>query len=380
MPTALIFTDKVLSLTQTFVQAQAEALRVFNPRYVGLSRAVPSLETNGPPILMTKDESRSGYWQKELYKWIGIAPQYHAQVKHTHADLIHAHFGENGTAAMWLSDATKLPLILSLHGGAEILPDSTLRRERYNLPFYVLRSRLWKRASLFLCVSEFVRRKALDHGFPADKLRVHYTGIDCSRFTPAQDNIDLHLVVYVGRLVRYKAADHFLKAIQLVRNSRPHTRAVIIGDGPFRGECERLAKELNVDCQFLGQQPSTTVREWIRKAAVFCAPSMTSASDGRSEALGHVFLEAQAMGVPVVSYRHGGIPEAVRHLETGLLAPEGDIPKLASYILRYLENPEYRRTTGARGVDWVRTRFDIVKQNGPLEEFYSLVSSPRLSQ
>jgi glycosyltransferase involved in cell wall biosynthesis len=248
-----------------------------------------------------------------------------------------------------------------------------LRRERYNLPFYILRSRLWRRASLFICVSEFVRQKALDHGFPKEKLLVHYTGIDCSMFQPAPEARDANLVVFVGRLVRYKAADHFLKAMQIVRQNLPNARAVVIGDGPLRPEYERMARELGLDCSFLAHQPSLVVRDWIRKAAVFCAPSQTSIADGRSEALGHVFLEAQAMGIPVVSYRHGGIPEAVCHEKTGLLASEGDIPELARYILRYLENPDYRHAAGARGIEWVRSNFDVHKQNAALEQSYSYV-------
>jgi colanic acid/amylovoran biosynthesis glycosyltransferase len=373
MPRVLIFTDKVLSPTQTFVQSQVSALRTFGPQYVGLSPSVPSLEISGDPILMTTASSGAAYWRKELYKWLGIAPEFHAQVKRAHGDLIHAHFGENGTAAMWLAEATKLPMILSLHGGAEILPDATLRRERYNLPFYVLRSRLWRRASLFICVSEFVRQKALDHGFPPEKLQVHYTGIDCSMFQSAPETRDENLVVFVGRLVRYKAADHLIKAMQIVYESRPNAHAVVIGDGPLRFEHEQMAREMGLHCSFLGHQPPLVVRDWIRRSAVFCAPSQTSIADGRSEALGHVFLEAQAMGVPVVSYRHGGIPEAVRHEKTGLLASEGNISELASYILRYLENPDYRQAAGVRGIEWVRTHFDVVKQTAYLEEIYSRV-------
>ncbi len=370
MPRVLIFTDKVLSPTQTFVQSQVAALRKFSPQYVGLSPSVPSLEVSGEPILMTTAKSGSGYWRKELYKWVGIAPEFHARVKRAHGGLIHAHFGENGTAAMWLAEATKLPMILSLHGGAEILPDATLRRERYNLPFYVLRSRLWRRASLFICVSEFVRQKALDHGFPPEKLQVHYTGIDCAMFQPAPEKKEENLVVFVGRLVRYKAADHFLKAMQIVSESCPNAHAVVIGDGPLRSEHEQMAREMSLHCSFFGQQPSLVVRDWIRRSAVFCAPSQTSIADGRSEALGHVFLEAQAMGVPVVSYRHGGIPEAVCHDKTGLLASEGNISELANYILRYIENPDYRRSAGALGIEWVRANFDIHKQNAALEQSY----------
>jgi len=374
MPKVLIFTDTILSPTQTFVQSQVEALQKFTPQYVGLSSSQPSLEICGTPILMTSGEGKVGYWKKEAYKWAGIAPGFHDRVKDAKADLVHAHFGENGTAAMWLSKAVKLPLILSLHGGAEILPDDTLRRERLNLPFYLLRSRLWEQASLFLCVSEFVRQKAIDHGFPPNKLHVHYTGIDLSKFRPSSDDGSEDLVVYVGRLVRYKAADHFLKAMQLVRATHPATRCAVIGDGPLRAKYESAAQEMGIDCEFLGHQPSSVVREWIRRATVFCAPSMTSMADGRSEALGHVFLEAQAMGVPVVSYRHGGIPEAVQHQETGLLATEGDIPELASYILRCLENPDYRRALGARGMRAVQTTFDVVKQNVLLERIYADVA------
>jgi glycosyltransferase involved in cell wall biosynthesis len=379
MPKALIFTDIVLSPTQTFVQSQVAALQQFTAQFVGLSASPQSLPIAGTPILMTNGDARTGYWRKEAYKWVGIAPAFHKRVRDSGGDLIHAHFGENATAAMWLANATKLPLVLSLHGGAEILPDSTLRRERYNLPFYVHRSRLWKRVDLFLCVSEFVRQKAIAHGFPPEKLHLHYTGIDCTKFQQGADESEKDLVVFVGRLVRYKAADHLLQAMQIVRISRPGARCVLIGDGPLRQEFEELARSLHLDCTFLGHQPPETVREWIRRATVFCAPSRTSMADGRSEALGHVFLEAQAMRVPVVSYRHGGIPEAVLHGQTGLLAEEGDVNTLATSILRYLEDPEYRRETGDRGAAWVRTHFNIDKQNVPLEQMYSRLCEERRS-
>ena len=371
MPKVLIFTDMVLSPTQTFVQSQAQALQQSTSQYVGLSRSPRSLPIAGLPIVITDGVSGAGYWLKEAYKWVGVAPAFHKRVCDAHGDLIHAHFGENGTAAMWLANATKLPLVLSLHGGAEILPESTLRRERYNLPFYVLRSRLWKRASLFLCVSEFVRQKALAHGFPANKLQLHYTGIDCTQFQPIREESESDLIVFVGRLVRYKAADDLLRAMQIVRSSRPSARCVIIGEGPLRQQFEDLARSLKVDCTFLGHLPPEEVRAWIGRATVFCAPSRTSKDDGRSEALGHVFLEAQAMGVPVVSYRHGGIPEAVVHGETGLLAEEDDIKTLATYLLRYLEDPQYRRETGARGVRWVQAEFNIAKQGVLLEQMYA---------
>jgi colanic acid/amylovoran biosynthesis glycosyltransferase len=83
-----------------------------------------------------------------------------------------------------------------------------------------------------------------------------------------------------------------------------------------------------------------------------------------------VFLEAQALGVPVVSTTHGGIPEAVQQGRSGLLAPPGDIKTLAHHLLRYLQDAELRQSASRAGIDFVHERFDIRKQTVRLEEVY----------
>ncbi len=83
-----------------------------------------------------------------------------------------------------------------------------------------------------------------------------------------------------------------------------------------------------------------------------------------------MFLEAQAMGVPVVSSFHGGIPEAVIHGETGLLAPEGDYHTLADHLLLLLRREDLRVQYGARGIQWVKEAFDIEIQTSGLEDIY----------
>ena len=109
MPKVLIFADKILSPTQTFVQAQVRALTRFQALYVGLSRSVPSLEVAGDPILMTDDPSRPQVRKREIYSWTGIAPQFHRRVRAANANLLHAHIAETGIAAMWIAEAAKLP-------------------------------------------------------------------------------------------------------------------------------------------------------------------------------------------------------------------------------------------------------------------------------
>ena len=83
-----------------------------------------------------------------------------------------------------------------------------------------------------------------------------------------------------------------------------------------------------------------------------------------------VFAEAQAMGVPVVSFRNGGISEVVRDGETGLMAAEGDQGALADHLLRYLSDEPFRYACSRRAVEWIGEQFDLRKQTRLLETFY----------
>ena len=92
-----------------------------------------------------------------------------------------------------------------------------------------------------------------------------------------------------------------------------------------------------------------------------------------SEAFGNVFSEAQAMGVPVVSNRHGGIPETMKEGVTGLLAEERNVEMLAAHLLRYLEDDGFWAASREEGLQWVRSRFDVNTQTARLEEIYDAV-------
>src|SRR5207245_202670 len=117
----------------------------------------------------------------------------------------------------------------------------------------------------------------------------------------------------------------------------PEIELVIIGDGPQRQQLEILAQEKLTRFRFLGLQPASVVRQWMNRAKVFSVPSVTVAS-GAEEGFGMVFAEAQAMECPVVSFSSGGIPEAVGHEETGLLAKERDVETLSQHILLLMKN------------------------------------------
>jgi colanic acid/amylovoran biosynthesis glycosyltransferase len=359
-PTVLIFKENLLPVSETFIEAQARHLVRFQPCYAGLGQAKPSLTIPAESILLTRGYSAAAALEQKLYRRLGFAPRFHRKAASVSPRLVHAHFASGGRSALPLVRHLKVPLVVTLHGS-----DVTMRidyKQRY--------SRLWDEASAFICVSDFIRRKAIEAGFPENKLQVHYIGIDRQAFRPHDVAKQPDTVLFVGRLVEKKGCAFLLRAMAEVQRQRPEARTVIIGDGPLRSSLEALAKELKLSCQFLGSQPSTVVREWLSAARVFCAPSVTAAN-GDSEGLPTVIVEAQAMGVPVVSTHHAGIPEVVLDGETGLLAPESDSTTLTQHLLRLLEDEAFWNSCVERGNGWIRQQFDLKSQTQELERIYS---------
>jgi glycosyltransferase involved in cell wall biosynthesis len=365
----LIFKSDLLPLSETFILAQVNALRRFKPQFVGLRRVRPSLEIPGNAIVVADGENPLRRLNRRLFKAMGIGPAFHRKVRDSGAQLIHAHFAVDGVFALPLAKRLRVPLIVTLHGYDVTMSDTEYSKFRTGRLYLHHRRKLWERAELFLCVSDFIRVKALEAGFPERKLRTHYIGVDHAAFSRAVGPSDHASVLFVGRLVEKKGCDVLIRAMSMVQKELPDILLTIIGDGPMRESLEKLVKSLGVRCQFLGYGSSQQIKQMLQRATIFCVPSRT-AKGGDSEGLGMVFLEAQAMGVPVVSSLHGGIPEAVIHGETGLLAPEGDFHMLAEHLRLLLGREDLRALYGSRGTQWVRSKFDIEMQTQRLEDIY----------
>lgn len=366
MRRVLIFKEIVLPPSETFILAQARALSEYVPMFAGLERAYPSLPLPQEPLLLSELKPSISDLRAKLYRRIGIAPFFHRKAKRLRPDLVHAHFASGGRSALPVARALGVPLLVTFHGA-----DVTVRGLQKS--YY---KRLSEEASLFLCVSQFIRDRALEAGFPAEKLRVHYIGIDRGLFKPAGLPEPSQGVLFVGRLVEKKGCEYLLRAMQIVQRVHPQCELTVIGDGPLRPSLEVLARDLNVRCQFRGVQPAVVVRECLKKTRIFCVPSVM-ATNGDSEGFGIVFAEAQAMGVPVVSTTHGGIPEVVVHRVTGLLAPERDYEALAEALSLLLADADLWQRLRGEALRRMEQRFDLTTQTGLLEKIYDEVSPAR---
>lgn len=371
-PTVIVYRDWLLEPSETFVLGQAEALRRFTPYYVG-SRLKKGLLTPEERTLVLNRGDLMGWAREVPFKLAGFAPTLFHRLQKLNPVLIHAHFGIGGTLALPLRRVLKVPMLVTYHGYEELIADELARRSYFSHRVYVRRKEVLKRETqLFIAVSNYSQKNLLNQGFPADKIIVHYIGIDTDVFQPNPAVPREPVVLFVARLVEKKGCEYLIQAMSRVQAVRPDVELVVIGDGKLRPSLERLAKERLQRYRFLGVQPPESVRTWMNRAKVFSVPSIVAKS-GDAEGFGMVFAEAQAMGLPVVSFASGAIPEAVAHGEVGFLAAERDWEELANHILLLVEQDNLWHRFSEFGPRRVRALFDLQKQTGVLEEIYEQV-------
>ncbi|MCM3880904.1 MAG: glycosyltransferase [Vicinamibacterales bacterium] len=160
------------------------------------------------------------------------------------------------------------------------------------------------------------------------------------------------IVLFVGRLVKYKGVDVLLEAMR----DLPAV-ALIVGDGPERAALARQAEVLGVAdrCRFLGEVPDEELAALYRACDIFVLPSVT-----RQEAFGVVQLEAMARGKAIICTDLGtGTGWVNQHGDTGLVVPPRDASALHAAIAELLANPDRRHLFGAAGARRVRAIFTV---------------------
>ncbi|NEQ55653.1 MAG: glycosyltransferase [Leptolyngbya sp. SIO3F4] len=377
MPKVLIYRDQLLPYSETFIPAQGESLLRYQAIYVGVSRLTECLDTQKTILLGEIPAIASPlrrFW-KGIYKLGGVVhPQWVEVLKQQQPTLMHAHFGSDGGLALPLCQRLEIPLVVTFHGydATWDTPGWTTIRSQGDLFRALLlnkRDRALTKANRIIAVSKFIRHQLVLRGTAGNRIVVHYIGVDRQLFQPQLDQVREPIVLFVGRLVEKKGVEYLIRAMESVQRQISKAQLVIIGDGSLRSHLQTLAHQRSVRVDFLGKQSPDQVRYWMNRAQIFCGPSIIARS-GDAEGFGMVFAEAQAMGLPVVSFATGGIPEAVIHGETGLLAPEKDIEQLSKNLIRLLEDAELREKFSLAGQAHVADNFDLQKNTSQLESIY----------
>lgn len=193
-------------------------------------------------------------------------------------------------------------------------------------------------------VSRFLKEKTITNYHIDKDIEVIHNFIDTEVFKPVcNQKFKEHvapngekILMHTSNFRKVKRVDDTIHILAKVKEELP-AKLVLIGDGPERSECERLARELKLenDVIFLGKQDG--LGEILSTADIFLLPS-------QSESFGLSALEAMSCGKPVISSSVGGIPELVVHNETGYIAEIGDVDRMAKYAIDLIKNEKkYRK-------------------------------------
>ena len=174
-----------------------------------------------------------------------------------------------------------------------------------------------------------------------------------------------------GRLVEKKGIEYAIRAVAQVAQQYPNLTYSIIGDGPLRDRLKALIHELKAESyiHLLGWKNEAEIIQILDQCHLFMAPSVT-AKDGNQDAPINVLKEAMAMGLPVISTRHGGIPELVEDGVSGYLVPERDVDALVEKLNSLLAHPEHWGAMGQAGRSFVERYYDLHYLNDLLVRRY----------
>jgi phosphatidylinositol alpha-1,6-mannosyltransferase len=213
-----------------------------------------------------------------------------------------------------------------------------------------------RNADRSIAISAHTKQLAVAAGGEAQKIRVIPPGVDL----PAQTGNgggERPTVVTVAQLEsRYKGFDVMVRALPLVRAKVPDVEWVMVGDGPLRGEIERLLAAHGLDgaARFVGELSDDERDYWLERADVFAMPSRLLPGDLGGEGFGIAYLEAGAHGLPVVGGNVGGTLDAVVDGSTGLLVDPLDHVAVAGAITELLTDPGRAAALGRAGAERAR--------------------------
>jgi glycosyltransferase involved in cell wall biosynthesis len=171
------------------------------------------------------------------------------------------------------------------------------------------------------------------------------------------------VVLAVGRHQAQKGFDLLLRAWTDVAAAMSEARLRIVGGGPLERELKALATELGIDASVEWLAPTDRIEALYREASVFVLSS-------RYEGMPLALLEAQALGVPAVSFDCPTGPREIVGADTGMVVPGGDVRALATALLKLLRDPDLRRRMAMAAIVRSRAHFGRERQ---VEAWASLI-------
>ena len=240
-------------------------------------------------------------------------------------DIIHVQWPiPNGLGALFLKIFYKIQYLNTIHG-----EEVYLSKRYHTIPILKL---LVNHSSKTLTNSSATLKACLDSGLKSEKLEIIPFGVDTNFFRPIniQKDENIFQILAVGYLIERKGFEYLIKAMKEVLKEHYKVKLKIVGSGPLETQLKTLIKDLKLEnnIQIISNLSDEELVEFYNSSDLFVLPSIVD-SQGNTEGLGVVLLEAMACELPVIGSNIGGIPDIIQDHETGLLVDQKDIFELS---------------------------------------------------
>ena len=271
--------------------------------------------------------------------------------KDQHFDICQVFFGiPSGPIGYMLKKKYHLPYIIRFGGG-----DIPGFQERFAIVYKVIGPFLrviWNHADALIANSAGLKKMAEDF-YDKKWIDIIYNGVDTDQFYPAAGkscrSIDdtIH-ILFVSRLIERKGLQFIIpKLREFEEKSHKKIRLTIVGDGPYRGELEKLA--MDNSCmeliRFEGQKDKSELLPYYQQADIFILPS-------KKEGMPNVVLEAMACGLPIVMTPCEGSSELVT--DNGIIS---SLDAFADNVIKLCVHAELRQTMGQNSLTNINQHF-----------------------
>ena len=246
----------------------------------------------------------------------------------------------------------KMPIAVTFEGSDAQLAEKSIW-------YMTLLRRVWARANRCIFVSDFLRQQSIRHGCPAWKSRVIHNGTNIGSGPKIHSMKEKIRLLCVGSFLPVKGHKYLIAAFANACLKLDNLELVLIGEGPTAEGIRQLVDyhALQKRVYFRGEINWEEVQKEMLLSDIYLQPSVRT-EDGTEEGLPYSTIEAQAVGVPAIAFRSGGIPEIIEDGKTGLLVKERDVIGFEDSIIKLAASVELRNRMAEKAFDRMSRYFN----------------------
>ncbi len=364
--------NSYLPLSETFIYNTLSGLEKFKP--IIFTESLQNLDVFPLPNPEIKPHFfKSSKLKKAFAKLKGeygeqFFPTSISNILANHKLVAHAHYGYRAIVCLKEVQKYNIPLVTQFYG-FDLNHHKFLGRakKQYKALFNI--------GARFLVEGENMAEKLVSLGFPPHKIVIHRIGIRLEKYLfrlPNWDKRNPINFLFIGRLVEKKGLLVLLEALLKIKQ-QINFKLTIVGGGPQKEEAQNFitSNQLEEYVSFAGFMTPTELLKLMGKQDLMIQPSQM-AKDGDCEGgAPTTLLEAQAIGLPVITTFHDDIPNIVAKCYHPYLSKQADAAALSNNILKIIEDSNQWARFSKEGRDFVEEHHDIKKLNNNLERLYT---------